>query len=553
MRKLGLVQKTGKTIRRSFGPALTLLSLMIIAIFALKAPVLAQVNPSWIPTGSLNIPRSDHTATLLPNGKVLVVGGRDGNSPPNYLNSSELYDPATRTWSVTGSLNAPRYLHTATLLPNGKVLIAGGITNTTPPDFGITASAELYDPVTGTWSVTGRLNRGRFWHTATLLQNGKVLVAAGGGGDSSAELYDPATGNWSITGGLVMARYGQTATLLQNGKVLIVGGSDDGDLASTLASAELYDPAIGTWSVTNGLNVPRFSHTATLLPNGKVLVAGGYFPNFVPISGGFASAPTSLNGTELYDPASGTWTIAASLNVARNSHTATLLPNGKVLVAAGGYWTPSGNPPCGLTASCSFNPLSNAELYDPASDAWTITASLNTSRAGHTATFLASGEVLVAGGDILNSAELYNSSTAQISVTPSAGSGSFQTFSFTFFDPNGFADIFSATVLVHSGPTAASGCFLYYHRGINAVWLQNDSGSDWIGPSLLGSGAALQNSQCTVNAAGSSASGSGSNLTLNLALGFSSPFSGDKNIYAITYDNESLTSNWQQAGTWTVR
>src|SRR5690349_11623981 len=174
MRKLGLVQKTGKTIRRSFGPALTLLSLMIIAIFALKAPVLAQVNPSWIPTGSLNIPRSDHTATLLPNGKVLVVGGRDGNSPPNYLNSSELYDPAT-----------------------------------------------------GTWSVTGRLNRGRFWHTATLLQNGKVLVAAGGGGDSSAELYDPATGNWSITGGLVMARYGQTATLLQNGKVLIVGGSDD--------------------------------------------------------------------------------------------------------------------------------------------------------------------------------------------------------------------------------------------------------------------------------------------------------------------------------------
>jgi hypothetical protein len=143
--------------------------------------------------------------------------------------------------------------------------------------------------------------------------------------------------------------------------------------------------------------------------------------------------------------------------------------------------------------------------------------------------------------------------SAVLSVAPSSGSGSLQTFSFTFFDPNGFADIFSAPVLVHSSLSAASGCFLYYHRESNDVWLQNDSGSGWIGPSLLGSGAALQNSQCTVNAAGSSAFGSGSNLTLNLALGFTSPFSGDKNIYAITYDNESLTSNWQQAGTWTVR
>ena len=349
MRKPNLVQRTSEAISHSFGPTL---ALMIIAFFALKAPVLAQVNRSWIPTGSLNIARYDPTATMLSDGKVLIVGGSNGRGLS--LNSAELYDPMTGTWSTTGSLNTPRYLHTATLLANGKVLVVGGV------DDG--ASAELYDPKTATWSGTGRLNTGRFWHTATLLQNGKVLVAGGAGGDSSAELYDPATGNWSITGGLAVARYGQTATLLQNGKVLIVGGSDDGDLASTLASAELYDPAIGTWSVTNDLNVPRFSHTATLLPNGKVLVAAGYFPNFVPISGGFASAPASLNGAELYDPASGTWSIAASLNVSRNSHTATLLPNGKVLVAAGGYWTSAGNPPCGLTASCSFNPTSSAAL-----------------------------------------------------------------------------------------------------------------------------------------------------------------------------------------------
>ena len=142
---------------------------------------------------------------------------------------------------------------------------------------------------------------------------------------------------------------------------------------------------------------------------------------------------------------------------------------------------------------------------------------------------------------------------AVLSVIPSSGSGSLQTFSFTFFDPNGFANVYSAPVLINSSLTAASGCFLYYHRESNAVWLQNDSGSGWIGPTLLGSGAALQNGQCTVGVASSSALGSGSNLTLNLALAFASAFSGSKNIYAIAYDNEGLTSNWQQTGTWTVR
>jgi N-acetylneuraminic acid mutarotase len=409
------MKQTRNIARRCFASILS----AIVATLILKTIALGQVTPSWVPTGSLNIPRSDHTATLLPNGKVLVVGGRDGNSPPNYLNSSELYDPATRSWSVTGSLNTPRYLHTATLLPNGKVLVAGGITNTTPPDFGITTSAELYDPVTGTWSVTGSLNIARFWYTATLLQNGKVLVAGGGGsrvGDNSAELYDPATGKWNTTGNLIATRYGQTATLLQNGKVLIAGGSDDGDLASTLASAELYDPVTGTWSVTGNLNASRFSHTATLLPDGKVLAAGGFTIGSSP------RPRTSLNSAELYDPANGTWSIAASLNMARDSHTATLLPNGKVLVAAGGYWT--GNPPYD-------NPLSSAELYDPATGVWSITAGLNTARFGHTATRLQNGQVLIAGGSnysglafhTLSSAELYDSPVQLVAaVLPSSRS-----------------------------------------------------------------------------------------------------------------------------------
>jgi hypothetical protein len=145
-----------------------------------------------------------------------------------------------------------------------------------------------------------------------------------------------------------------------------------------------------------------------------------------------------------------------------------------------------------------------------------------------------------------------NQPPAVLSVTPSSGSGSFQTSSFGFFDPNGFANVYSAQLLIHSSLTAAGSCYLYYHRESNTVWLQNDSGSGWIGPALLGSGTALQNGQCTVSVASSSASGSGSNLTLNLALAFTSAFSGSKNIYAFAYDNEGLTSNWQQGGTWIV-
>jgi N-acetylneuraminic acid mutarotase len=364
--------------------------------------VLAQAaSASWVLTGNLNTARFGHTATLLANGKVLVVGG-SGTVRPYVLDSAELYDPATGAWSVTGHLNIARVTFTATLLPNGKVLVAGGGINDASVN-GETDTAELYDPGTGIWSLTGKLTTIRSGHAATLLQNGKVLVAGGFNSDilgsdtiDSAELYDPASGTWSPTGALIDARYGHTATLLPSGKVLVVGGSNDGDLDFALATAELYDPVSGTWSSTGRLSTSVIFHTATLLPSGKVLVAGGYEPRF---SSGISN-PTSLDRSELYDPATGAWNLTGSLNTARHSHTATLLPNGIVLVAGGYDWNSRSN-------------LNSAERYAQDTASWASTSSLNAARYAHTGTLLPDGRVLVAGGAIgnptifLDSAELY--------------------------------------------------------------------------------------------------------------------------------------------------
>jgi WD40 repeat protein len=326
---------------------------------------------------------------LLRNGKVLVVGG-DSSA------SAELYDPVIGSWNFTGSLNIPLGGHTATLLHNGKVLVVGDFND----------RAELYDPATETWTVTGALNAGpRPDHTATLLPDGQVLVVAGGdldiGGNilDTAELYDPSSGMWRIAGSLNTGRIGHTTTLLPDGMVLVAGGwgavtrGPNFAQFGVLSGAELYEPATGTSFVTLDLNTPRMGHTATGLLNGKVLVAGGDTKFF----GG------QTNGAELYDRATGTWTITGNLSTVRSAHTATLLPDGKVLFAGG------------HVGSFPFTNISNSELYDPAKATWSVTASLNTARSGHTATLLPNGKVLVTGGrnatsntfNSLNSAELY--------------------------------------------------------------------------------------------------------------------------------------------------
>ncbi len=359
----------------------------------LKYPLL--IDPAWAAAGSMSAGRISHTATLLPNGKVLMAGGLNDIA---YLSSADIYDPSSGTWSTTAPMNTLRAVHTATLLPNGKVLVAGGSSGTST----YLSTSQLYDPSTGAWSTTGSLSTMRSSHTATLLPNGKVLVVGGGnaGGKlSTAELYDPASGTWATTNAMNTARYGHTATLLPNGKVLVAGGSNGAVVYST---AQLYDPSTGTWATTNAMSTGRYCHTATLLPNGKVLVTGGT-----------ADGTNALSTAQLYDPSAGTWATTNAMSTTRMFHVATLLPNGNVLVA-GGYGSAG---------------LVTAALYSTSAGTWSATGSMSTDRdSGHTATLLPSGDVLVAGGmdsastGIAN-AQLYSPATGSFSATGSMAVG----------------------------------------------------------------------------------------------------------------------------------
>ncbi|MFM2295889.1 MAG: hypothetical protein RLZZ350_2302 [Verrucomicrobiota bacterium] len=338
--------------------------------------------------------RKEHTATLLTNGQILVVAGYNTVGFAGGLASVELFSPATGTWTNIVSIpTGGSYGHTATLLPNGKVLIAGGYLQTNGGVITPSLVSYLYNPTNVAQPWTGRfMSYSHHHHTATLLQDGTVLIAGIGGG---SELYNPNTGTWATTPGAGGQRDSHTATLLPNGQVLVAGGGD--------GTAELYNPITGLWTPTGTMNSPRMAHTATLLPSGKVLVAGGYADS------NDATMPT--NTAELYNPATGTWTSTGSMTYRRGHHTATLLPDGKVFVSGG--W--------------NLGFITYGETYNPATGTWTTNAAYSPARYGSTATLLPNGKIFFVGGSSgaagvtaesqglspLSSADLYQPYVAQ--------------------------------------------------------------------------------------------------------------------------------------------
>ncbi len=318
--------------------------------------------------------RTGHTATLLPDGRVLIAGGQGGT---RILASATIYDPVSGELAPTGSMSTPRRDATATLLPDGKVLVAGGYEGK-----GFLRTAELYDPKTGRFGKTGPMTVTRAYQTATLLPSGRVLLVGGDnfGYDrlSTAELYDPSTGRFTRTGTMKVTQEVDTATLLANGSVLVTGSWFDQTGQPTYRpSAELYDPRTGGFTPAGPMSVVRGDAAATLLLNGKVLVAGGDDSSGLPV----ASA-------ELYDPSTNSFSFL-QMTVARAMFTATRLPDGRVLLAGGD----SGSVQDGVSIT------SSTEIYDPVTGLFSPTGPMTIGRRHQTATMLASGRVLIVGGE----------------------------------------------------------------------------------------------------------------------------------------------------------
>jgi hypothetical protein len=278
--------------------------------------------------------RQQATATLLGDGKVLVAGGFGANG--QALASAELYDPSAKTFSPASAMATARGEHTATLLKNGKVLLAGGLSGGSA----VVATVELFDPSSGTFSATGSMATTRFGHAAVLLNSGMVLVAGGNDNQNisaTAELYDPASGTFTVAGPMTAPRAFFTLTLLADGKALLAGGDNVEHVVGTTgrSTGELFDPAAGTFSSAGQMSMPRERHTATRLGDGTVLIAGGDSIVFTGGSTRVGAFPHTTATTELFDPGTVAFTAGQNLQQDRTNHTATLLTSGKVLIAGG--------------------------------------------------------------------------------------------------------------------------------------------------------------------------------------------------------------------------
>jgi hypothetical protein len=433
------------------------------------AEIYDPLSKNFTQTGSLNIPRALASASLMSNGNVLIAGG---SSTTVFPTQAEIYNPSTGKFTLTGSMHESRFDLAAIPLPSGEVLIAGGVAGaaTTSTEFydpatglfsshsvfmnfdrqnhtstpladgrilvaggqsglnnaNVYASAEIYDPATNQFTLTGQMSAPREYHSATLLpSSGKVLVVGGFNTQTgntiaaTAELFDPASGTFSLTGSPSTPRAQHTATLLQNGKVLIAGGQSLSPNNPGLTSAEIYDPATGVFTPTGNMTVQRYGHTATLLNDGRVLIAGG-------IPTGFFSPPITGAPAEVYDPNTGTFTplapVSSPLSFPDGPFDSILLPSGKVLASLGFLFDPSTDtftqlPQGGTNTGYRFTALPNgqilvlglspAELFDPTTNDFGANFPVPVIRTSPTANVLSTGQVLAAGGAAARQVDFY--------------------------------------------------------------------------------------------------------------------------------------------------
>jgi len=365
-----------------------------LALLFFAGSVVATESVGPMATG-----RSSHVAASLPDGRALVAGGFLAGSA-NATSSAEVYDPATGMFSPTAPLSAPRAYAAAARLPDGRVLVVGGIpVNSSPAT--VFDSAEIYDPVAGTWTATGTMSAGRQAAQALALPSGMVLVIAGDSTGQGCELYDPATGTFAATGSLAVSRSQFVASLLQDGRVLVAGGGQPG--GPSLASGEIWDPITGAWSATGSMSSPRAAASAITLGDGKVLVAGGTATY---------SWDSAVAAAELYDPATGVFSAAGNLSVPRNGHVAALLGDGDVIVTGG------------ISAESSLT--ASIEYYSVAGGNWQSVGPMASPSTRHTASTLLSGKVLIAGGaGGYTVAEIVDPACVPSMPTISPGSASF--------------------------------------------------------------------------------------------------------------------------------
>jgi N-acetylneuraminic acid mutarotase len=360
------------------GEVLRIFLSLTLALIVIGLPSVSALSSEWNATSPMHNSRFASGAVVLPSGKVLVVGGQSIIND-EFATRAEIYDPLTETWTATTPMPAG-HRYTATLLNTGEVLVVGDDTLGSANPTGY-----VYNETTSTWIATKTPSIARYATTVTLLSSGKALMVGGYNGGccsgrkgtyKSAEIYNRKKNAWLPTASMKARRLGHTATLLPSGKVLVAGGAER-DPVNAHNSAEIYDRATETWSSTGSMATPRFCHKATLLPSGKVLVTGG----FTDVQG------ASLASAEIYDPVTGTWTTVAPMKFGRGRHTAVLLSSGKVLVAGGL-----------INNNDNASSLDSTELFDPLSGTWSIAGTMQRNRSQHIAVLLASNNVLVAGG-----------------------------------------------------------------------------------------------------------------------------------------------------------